>query len=389
MASTRVDSRKDGTSCTRVFFREDGKQRCLTFDDHAVALRFKDLVTQVGATRAQEIAQIERKPRHTRTVADVVKHHIDHLSGVDPRTIAEYRGILRNDIADKIGAIPVAALSRDDVSDWVKAMRTKGAKAKTIANKHALLSAALAAAVEAHDIPSNPAAGTGLYRDERTENVFLERDEFARLIAEIPETWRPLVEFLAVSGCRWSEATALKPGDVDRVKCTVRISRSWRRGGGGFRIGPTKTRKSNRTINVPKTVLDKLDYSHEWLFTNPGEGKGGPSPLRRGAGLPVRAPSFRRNVWYPATARAKLSPRPRIHDLRHTCASWLIAAGRPLPAVQQHLGHESIQTTIEVYTHLDRSSGQGNADALAAMLDFAGAGVATPSEIGPVDETTP
>ena len=45
--------------------------------------------------------------------------------------------------------------------------------------------------------------------------------------------------------------------------------------------------------------------------------------------------------------------RPRPHDLWHTCASWMIAAGD----LSQHLGHESITTTVHVYGHLDRTSG--------------------------------
>lgn len=54
----RVDARKDGTSCTRLFFRHDGKQSCLTFDDHATALRFEDLIGKVGADKALDIANI-------------------------------------------------------------------------------------------------------------------------------------------------------------------------------------------------------------------------------------------------------------------------------------------------------------------------------------------
>ncbi len=42
----------------------------------------------------------------------------------------------------------------------------------------------------------------------------------------------------------------------------------------------------------------------------------------------------------------------RIHDLRHTHVSWLIAAGVPLPAIQRLLGHTSITTTIDRYEHL-------------------------------------
>ena len=148
------------------------------------------------------------------------------------------------------------------------------------------------------------------------------------------------------------------------------IVRAWKRS--PYRIGPTKTRKSVRTINLPKDVLDKLDYSGEWLFTNPGRG-------RRAEGGPVRAPNFRANMWKPAVERAwpdkdadgnpTANPMwPRIHDVRHTCASWLIAAGRPLPAIQARLSHESIKTTVDRYGHLDRTSAAGNADAIGAML---------------------
>ena len=63
--------------------------------------------------------------------------------------------------------------------------------------------------------------------------------------------------------------------------------------------------------------------------------------------------------------KAGLTKSPRVHDLRHTCASWMIAAGVPLPIIQQHLGHESIQTTIGVYGHLDRRSA---ADAIGSAL---------------------
>ena len=48
-----------------------------------------------------------------------------------------------------------------------------------------------------------------------------------------------------------------------------------------------------------------------------------------------------------ALVRAKeagLTKKPRVHDLRHTNASWLIQAGVPLTTVQRHMGHESIQT---------------------------------------------
>ena len=172
-----------------------------------------------------------------------------------------------------------------------------------------------------------------------------------------------------VSGTRWGEAAALRPSDVNRDAGTVEIKRSWKQGSGGYRLGAPKTKKSRRTINVPKSVLEKLDFGDEWLF------------VKTLAGGPVRAQGFSARVWAPAVERAWPSVdadgnpvndcsnlRPRIHDLRHSCASWLIQAGVPLPVIQEHLGHESIQTTVSVYGHLDRRSMQAVAEAMAQAL---------------------
>ena len=194
-------------------------------------------------------------------------------------------------------------------------MAAAGKSGKTITNKATFLSAALNGAVEAGHIPSNPAAGHRMPRTEKTDMMCMSRDEFGKLLEVITERWRPLVEFLVVSGCRWSEATALRPSDIDREHGTVRITRAWKRtyAKGGYELGPPKSKRSVRTINVPPPVLDKLDYTGEWLFTNQAD-------------RPVRHNGFHERVWGPAVARAGLDPRPRVHDLRHTCASgwWLL-----------------------------------------------------------------
>jgi integrase len=69
-------------------------------------------------------------------------------------------------------------------------------------------------------------------------------------------------------------------------------------------------------------------------------------------GAPLRNSNFRRQVWYTAVEQADLTQGLTIHDLRHTCASLLIAAGANPKAVQVHLGHSSISVTMDRYTHL-------------------------------------
>jgi integrase len=169
-----------------------------------------------------------------------------------------------------------------------------------------------------------------------------------------------MVDFMVVSGARFGELTALKPGDVNAERGTVHIGRAWKRTYETVRyeIGPTKTKKSDRTLNVSTDVLEALDYSHEWLFVNT-------------VGNPIVASDFRGNVWYPSVARAAklgLKKKPRIHDMRHTCASWMIADGTALPTIQRHLGHESISTTVNLYGHLDRKDAEAAADNIGKRL---------------------
>lgn len=104
------------------------------------------------------------------------------------------------------------------------------------------------------------------------------------------------------------------------------------------------------------------------------------------AGEPISKSTFYRNVWVPARAavagdvveRVKnpltgrwqvavttkgQGKRPRVHDLRHTFASWAIQANVPLTVLQRQMGHESITTTSDTYGHLARS----DFDALASL----------------------
>jgi integrase len=347
-----------------VLYVLHGKQSSSSFNDHSEALRFQELANRTSPAKALEVWAAQAPAADGFTVAGWCGHHVDHLTGVNDATRIRYRRYVANDIAPSvIGPLPLAALTNHDVAKWLNGLT--GA-AKTAANKHGFLAGALNAAVRARHIGSNPCDGNRLRRDEPAEMVFLTHEEFALMHSCFGAHWQPLVEFLVASGARFGEATALKRGDVDLAAGTVRIQRAWRYvPKEGYQLGPPKTKRSVRTIDVAASVLVKLDLSGEWVFTNSGRGwRGGPTD-------PVRAQNFHSNAWVPALASAKdkgLNKRPRIHDLRHTNASWLIQAGVPLTVVQRHLGHESIQTTSDRYGHLDRKSSRVVADVVGKAL---------------------
>ena len=369
MASIRQRERKDGSAYWAVLYVLNGKQTSSSFNDHREAVNFQTMANKTSPAKALEVWAAARPAADGFTVAGWCSHYVDHLTGVNDGTRTKYQRYVANDIApSKIGPLPLTALTNADVAKWLNSLT--GA-AKTAANKHGFLAGALNAALRARHISANPCDGNKLRRDEPAEMVFLTPDEFAILLDAVTDPWRPLVKFLVASGCRWGEASALRPADINLAEGTVSIRRAWRYvSGEGYQLGPPKTRRSIRTVDVLPSVLAKLDLSGEWVFTNSGRG-------RRGDTGPVRAHNFNPNVWVPALARAKeagLTKKPRVHDLRHTNASWLIQDGVPLTVVQHHLGHESIQTTSDRYGHLDRRSSRVVADVVGKALNPKNAG---------------
>lgn len=364
MASIRPGHRANGSPYWSVLYRLDGKQRSTSWNEKCDADRFKTLIETLGPGAALEAVGLARPtPSQDLTVTEWLRRYIASRTGVEQYTIDKYEQYARA-IEPVLGHIRLTELTDTDVAGWVRHLETVASRRgkpyapKTIKNMHGFLSAALATAVPRY-IPANPAAGRRLPKGTGDEVEIVDRllshDEFARLLNATTEHWRPLLEFLVASGCRWGEATALKPGDVNRDAGTVRVRRAWKYSSAGFETGRTKTTRSNRTIHVAKTILDKLDYGGEWLFTNRGGG-------------PIRYSGFRQRVWNPAVDRAGLEPKPTPHALRHTCASWLLSAGYPMLAVSRHLGHKSALMTADVYGGVVDQVGAQLADAIGQQL---------------------
>jgi len=154
-------------------------------------------------------------------------------------------------------------------------------------------------------------------------------------------------ETLFWTGMRRGELIALQRDDVDVANRSLIIRRSRRNR--TQPIAPTKT-KQRRTIQLDDlTWADVMDiYQHSagpFLFG--GEDSLSPTTLDR--------------IFHDVSEAAGL-PRIRIHDLRHSHATWLITSGVSIVAVSRRLGHASIEQTLRTYTHLIP-------DASAALLD--------------------
>lgn len=341
-----------GTVSYRVRFRHNGKNRAPTFVSESKARAWQAILDSLGPDRA--LALLEEDPTAPApTVADLIDHHIEHLTGADEGTLARYRRIQDTHLRPQFEGVVADTLTRDDVARWVLEARLLNGKPpapKTLKNWHSLLSDALSSAVRSGHLSTNVAKGVKLPRadaDAGEDMVFLTRQEFSILYAATPARWQPLVLTLALTGIRFGEATALAPGALNRATHEARIHTAWKQSG---KTGAPKSRKSRRTVVVPEDVFAALapllegKRPGDLVFLSP-------------RGRRVRSGNFYNNVWGPLVDRIEpvIGKRPRVHDLRHTYASWAIQASIPLPVIQRQLGHEHISTTVDTYGHLARS----------------------------------
>jgi integrase len=390
-ASVRARPLRNGVSYD-VRYRLNGSQCTQTFTSDRAAQKWANVVRAIGPTDAIALLGVNTHDQAP-TVDEYANRYILTKSGVEGKTTDDYRSFMRIHISPTLGALPIDAIGADAITAWINTQSASGAASKSIKNRHGFLAAMFQSAVDDGLIVKNPCARSRLPESERLEMTFLSPDEFTHLLAYVPVKYQPLVLFLATTGLRWGEATALRPADFDLEARTVRVSRAWKHSSEkGNYIGPPKTKRSRRTVSLPDDVCATLrpliDAGHEYVFTN---AQGNPvrqqkfwesvwNPARRMAnGLPAFAVS-RGTVDRPWLARVNgvwdtrqpsskpLGKSPRIHDLRHSHASWLLAGGVPLPTIQRRLGHESITTTIDLYSHLSPDMQTAPADVMGHML---------------------
>jgi integrase len=361
VASIRERKRADGSIAYAVLWRDSdtNKQTSYNLGSKDEAVRFKRLVEANGNSLNAVERILEKVVVGGPTVAENLERHIEMLTRAGPDQIKRYRNAIKNHFNERLGKLPVAAVEHEDVVLWVKAMQGKTYKgkplsAKTIANHHGLLSASMETAIRLRRRPDNPCKGVKLPRDEsiREKMHFMTAAESLAIVMAHPIRYQPLMAFLRGTGARFGEATALLGRDfhLDVKQPTVRIDKAWKRDEDDrFYVGPPKTPKSRRTISLAPSLVKILRSGVE---------AAGPEGLvfTTTYGGPIRHSTFYEfwdtaltSLGYPEASKGD---RPRIHDMRHTHASLMLGAGMSPFELSRRLGHESIQTTVDRYSHL-------------------------------------
>lgn len=322
---------------------------------------------------------------HRETVAGYLTSWLDSLDGARaPKTIAAYRSDVAHVVAH-LGPKKLAAVTPHDVRTMLAALDLAP---KTRLNVRTTLHTAMSHAVKDRLLDWNPVSVVARPRVPRYDARPLTVVEARQVLAALDGDRLEALWTVAVAvGLRLGEALGLTWGRIDLDAGLIRVRHQLRLEGPArqrhYVLADLKNPKRVRDVPLPAFAAAALEthrkrQAAERLAAGSwtdgccddcgmtGVGLVFATNSRRSAGRPLHD-TVARNAFR-AICETTIGRTPRVHDLRHTAATLLIAQGVPLPVVQDVLGHSSIQVTKDLYGHLDVDALRGAAGAMDDVL---------------------
>ncbi|MGA8417974.1 MAG: site-specific integrase [Candidatus Dormiibacterota bacterium] len=337
-----------------------------------------------GKTRAEVVVKVAQGvraanegvpiPPERETVGQFLQ---DWLQGtvstkVRPSTYSSYRDLVRLHIEPELGKLRLNKLTPGHVQTMLNRKLASGLSPRRVEYIRAVLRIALNQALRWGLVNRNAAALTQGPRVPKQEVEPLTPEQAGALLEAVSgDRLQALYSVALALGLRQGEILGLSWNEVDFELGVIHVRRTLQRGNGGFMLAEPKTDRSRRSIGpLPTQLLDVLrahrtrqaeerlatrNWNNDWqlVFTTL-------------TGRPLHSADVT-HAFQTHLARAGL-PRKRFHDLRHTCASFLIAQGVSPRVVMEILGHSQISLTLNTYSHVMPSM-QGDAlSRLSALL---------------------
>jgi integrase len=316
------------------------RERAANFRTRAEAQRWLDAQT------ADLVRGDWRDPRSGRiTVRELAQTWYETTAALKPSTRLAYRSLLDAWVLPRWGGKEVRRIEHGTIAAWAAEVSASGS-ASTTRKVVGVLRSVLELAVRDRRIPTNPAHGITLPRLPIAEQRFLGASDLDNLADAMPsERDRVLCLLLGWTGVRFGEAAALRVESVDTLRRRVRIIEAVAEVRGSIIFGTPKTHAS-RSVVLPGFLASILG---EYLATVRRWGLVFPDAV----GGPLRVTNWNQRTFTPTAKLVDLTPpKLRVHDLRHTAASLMIASGAGVKIVQQQLGHRSATLTLDRYAHL-------------------------------------
>jgi integrase len=283
------------------------------------------------------------------------------------------------------GPLRLEQLTPRAIQTWLTQHKTEHGARRRITLAHAALRSALAEAQRLQLVSINAAALVKVPKPRARPIVPLTVPQ-ATAFLEVAERHRlgALFSVALACGLRLGEATGLRWDEVDLDTGEVCIRQQLQVVGKRLVLQPLKTAKSRRTLVLPNVCVqalkehrkqqlqERLKSGNRWIdsglvFTTyrtfkPDKGAG----FKIGGGLHPR--NVLRTLASLLEATKPKLPRMRFHDLRHSAASLLLAAGVQLAEVSMLLGHSELRVTADLYSHLQQQTAAKAARHMDAIL---------------------
>ncbi len=299
---------------------------------------------------------------------------------ISPKSHERYTEIVENFLAPALGNLPIAKVTPVDIqkayNNWATGGRrdrkSGGLSPRTRRHIHRILRSSLSRAVEQQVIARNPADvfRKRLPKIERRELLTLSTEQSVRLLDAIKHTrtyWPALIAL--TTGMRRGEVLGLRWKNVDLNGAAVRVVESIEQTKSGLRFKAPKTEKT-RAVTLPAFAVDelrRLKAQQAKDLASLGIRQDGQTLVCGQAdGQPLQPRSLT-HEFTRLVASLEDVPRVRFHDLRHSHATQMLLAGVHPKVAQERLGHSTITTTLDLYSHVTDTM---QSDA-AARLDAA------------------
>jgi integrase len=358
--------RKDGRWCGYVDVgSENGRQRRKTVygvSRREVENRIRGLLNDVAAGTPPPLRSPKLGQFLERWLAAV-------RPSIRPKTYTSYEGAVRLYIAPRLGRITLDKLTVQDVAEMVSSLEaSKRLSNRSVKYALLILRNALNKAVRWGLIARNVATLVDGPRVENRDARVLSPPETIRLLeAARGESIETLLVLAVSTGLRMGEALGLQWAKVDLDRRQLRIDASLQRlNGQGQILAETKTRRGRRTIVLPLLTVESL-RQHRALQRDVRNAAGqrwceGGFVFTSSSGRPLDSRNVLR-MFRRVLRKARL-PKMRFHDLRHSCASLLLAQHTDPRVIMETLGHSRISVTMDMYAHVMPALKQEAADAM-------------------------
>lgn len=299
-----------------------------------------------------------------------LRDHARHA--VAPQTFERYEQISRLHLQPMLGAHRLTELRPKHIAEAEAAWRDSGLSPRTCVHHHRVLHDALEQAVRWQLLQSNPAHAIKPPRAEQREMKVLDVEQASALLEALrgSQLEAPIVTAL-FGGLRVGELLGMRWQDLNLSAAQLSIQQTAQRAtGAGVVFRPPKTHRSRRAITLPAVTVDVLRQQRARQLEQ--RLQAGPAwhqtdlVFTDALGRPIDENGLRR-AFYEVLAGAGL-PRIRLHDLRHTMATLMLAQGEHPKVVSERLGHATVGITLDLYSHVLPGLQAAAADRLAAAL---------------------